>query len=347
MHTLRRAALFGLALCFSSCGALAPPSAREPLLGEAPALRAVREAAVDNVILVTLDGVRWQEIFKGADPALADEAGLPGGPHRTARGLTPNLHRLFFDGGTVLGDPGLGARFLASGPRFVSLPAYVEIMTGAVSGCAGNDCQPAVPWTIATEIAQRTPEQGAAVFSSWSAISRAVGPGENLLLATGRHPGDPDPAYPGHDDYRPDRRTAALALDHLRRRRPGLLWVALGDTDEWAHRRDYRGYIEALRFADAFVGELCAHLDEMGDYGDRTAVIVTTDHGRDAGFADHGGPDSAAVWLMARGAGLSAKGPAALRAPRHLRDIAPTIAALRGWEARRCDACGDVITELL
>ncbi len=347
MHTLRRAALFGLALCFSSCGGFDPPPARYAPASEAPPLRAVGEAAVDNVILVTLDGVRWQEIFTGADPALAGEAGLPGGPHRSARGLTPNLHRLFFDGGTVLGDPELGERFLASGPRFVSLPAYVEIMTGAVSGCAGNDCQPDVPWTIASEIARRTPEQGAAVFSSWGTISRAVGPGENMFLAAGRHPDDPAPAYPGHGDYRPDRRTAALALEHLRRRRPGLLWVALGDTDEWAHRRDYRGYIEALRFSDAFVGELCAHLDEMGDYGARTAVFVTTDHGRDAGFADHGGPESAAVWLMARGKGLSAKGAAALRTPRHLRDIAPTIAALRGWAARRCGACGGVITELL
>ena len=345
MHSLLCAALFGLALCFSSCGGTPPPS--RPDVAPVPPLRTVGDAAIDNVVLVTLDGVRWQEIFTGADPALAGAAGLPAGAPRTARDLTPNLHRLFFDGGTVLGDPRLGQPFLASGPRFVSLPAYVEIMTGAVSGCCDNDCQPAVPWTIAAEIARRTPEQGAAVFSSWGTIARTVSAGESVFLAAGRRPDEQAPAYPGHGDYRPDRRTAALALEHLRERHPSLLWVALGDTDEWAHRRDYRGYIESLRFADAFVGELCAQLDEMGDYGARTAVVVTTDHGRDRNFTDHGGPDSAAVWLMARGKALSAKGARGLSSPRHLRDIAPTIAALRGWETRQCDGCGHVIDELL
>lgn len=347
MHKAVRAALFGLPLCFSSCAGAPLPSRSDAAGAPVPALRTVGDARLDNVVLVTLDGVRWQEIFTGADPALADQAGLPRGPHRSARDLTPNLHRLFFDEGTVLGDPRIGEPFLASGPRYVSLPAYVEIMTGAVSGCTGNDCQPSVPWTIADEIARRTPEQGAAVFSSWGTIARTVAAVENVFLAAGRRPDEQAPAYPGHGDYRPDHRTAALALEHLRRRRPGLLWVALGDTDEWAHRRDYRGYIDALRFADTFLGELCAHLDEMGDYGARTAVVVTTDHGRDASFADHGGPDSAAVWLMVRGRSLSAKGATPLSSPRHLRDIAPTIAALRGWEARQCDGCGQVIDELL
>ena len=347
MHKALRGALSGLALSFSSCGGLAPPPASDPVAIQPPLLPVVSEPAVDSVVLVTLDGVRWQEIFLGADPALADAAGLPRGEHRTPRGLTPALHRLFFDQGTVLGDPRLGERFLASGPHFVSLPAYLEIMMGATSGCAGNDCRPALPWTIATEVARRTPEQGAAVFSSWSTVARAAGSSANLVLETGRHPRDSDPAYPGHGDYRPDRRTAALALEHLRARRPGLLWVALGDTDEWAHRGDYRGYIEALRFADSFVGELCAHLAQMGERGARTAVLVTTDHGRDPSFNDHGGPDSAAVWLMARGAGLSPRGPARLDRPRHLRDIAPTIAALRGWATRRCEGCGDILAELL
>ncbi len=97
-------------------------------------------------ILVTMDGVRWQEIFTGADPGLADGAALPGGEARTARGLTPNLHHLFFDGGVVLGDPRLQRALPASGPNYVSLPAYVEMMTGAISGCADNGCEPRLPW---------------------------------------------------------------------------------------------------------------------------------------------------------------------------------------------------------
>lgn len=346
MNKALRAVLFGLPLFFTSCAGALSPGDRVASWDEGSGLSAGEGLHPQNVVLVTIDGVRWQEIFDGADPVLADRAGLPHGEPRTARGLTPNLHRLFFDGGTVLGDPRLGQPFRASGPHYVSLPAYVEIMTGAISGCSGNDCRPDVPWTIAGAVAARDSAGGAAVFSSWSTISRAVPPGRRVLLEAGRRPDDEAPAYPGHDDYRPDRTTAAAAIDHLIHRRPRMLWVALGDTDEWAHRRDYRGYIEALRFADGFVGELCAHLADMGSYGSDTTVIVTTDHGRDESFADHGGPDSAAVWLMARGGPLPAKGSSGLSRPRYLRDIAPTLASLYGLADRRCDTCGDPLDEL-
>jgi hypothetical protein len=301
-----------------------------------------------SVILVTIDGVRWQEIFAGVDAALAGNAALPGGEARQARSLTPNLHRLFFDDGVVLGDPRVGERFVASGPRYVSLPGYVEMMTGAPSGCLGNDCEPKPTWLLAGEIARRAPDGGTAVFSSWERVGRAFPestPG--LLLRAGRDREEPDPAYPGNGDYRPDRRTAALAVDHLVRRRPKFMWVALGDTDEWAHRHDYRGYLDALRFADAFVGELCAHLAEMGDYGSRAAVFVTTDHGRDAGFADHGGAASAGVWLMARGGPVAKRGVTGLAQERRLADIAPTISAIMGEPVRRCDGCGAVLDEVL
>ena len=184
------------------------------------------------------------------------------------------------------------------------------------------------------------------MFSSWSTISQAVPLGDHLHLEAGRGPRDEDLPHPGHGDYRPDRRTAAAAIDHLVRHRPRLLWVALGDTDEWAHRGDYRGYIDSLRFADAFVGELCAHLADMGGYGERTVVMVTADHGRDEGFVDHGGPDSASVWLLARGGVIPAQGERRLSRRRYLRDLAPTIASLYGLDHRKCASCGEVVEEL-
>lgn len=308
-------------------------------------------AEAESVILVTLDGVRWQEIFRGADPALADAASLPRGEARTARGMTPNLHRLFFDEGTVLGNPDLGNPFEASGPNFVSLPGYVEIMTGAVSGCLGNDCAPNIGWAIAGSVAGAwAPDPSAAVYASWETIARAVpASAAGLAVHAGRGPGEDEPPYPGNDDYRPDQRTAAMAIDHLVHNRPRFLWLALGDTDEWAHRHDYRGYVEALRFADGVVGEIAAHLAEMGERGARTVLVVTTDHGRDPDFADHGGRASAGVWLMARGGPIAKHGAAPLSRVRHLRDIAPTLAEILGVpgpEGAQGRARGEVLDEL-
>jgi hypothetical protein len=341
MLDVRPALLLALGLLFTSCGEgppVAPVAPAEPK-------GSVEPEGAGNVVLVTLDGVRWQEIFEGADPERADAAGLPRGDARTARALTPNLHRLFFDQGTVLGDPRIGAPFLASGPNFVSLPGYVEIMTGAPSGCDGNDCEPHLAWAIAGAAAHDAP---AAIFASWERIARAVPAGAaGLLVRAGRGPGEEAPPYPGNGEYLPDARTAAMAVDHLVRHRPRFLWVALGDTDEWAHRHDYRGYLDALRFADGFVGEIAAHLAGMGAFGARTTVVVTTDHGRDASFADHGGSASAGVWLMARGGLVKSHGPAPLLRPRHLRDIAPTLAAVLGEPVPRGDARGEVLDELL
>jgi hypothetical protein len=302
-----------------------------------------------NVILVTIDGVRWQEVLTGADQALADAAALARGEARTARALTPNLHRLFFDEGAVIGDPRVGEPFTASGPVFVSLPGYVEIMTGAESGCSGNDCEPDVRWAIAGSIARSAaPEGSSAVFASWERIARALPrDAAGLTVRAGREPGEEAPPYPGNGEYRQDQRTAAMAIDHLVRHRPRFLWVALGDTDEWAHRHDYRGYIEALRFADGVVGELAAHLNDMEDYGARTTILVTTDHGRDASFADHGGPSSAGVWLMARGARIARRGITPLPRTRHLCDIAPTVAVLLGERGPEGPNRGEVLAELL
>src|ERR1700761_3589285 len=89
---------------------------------EAPA-RAVAPAQVERIILVTVDGVRAKDVLGDG-----------------ARARLPNLWRLV-DGGVGLGAPGVGAPLLASGPRFVSLPGYREILTGRRGlGCTDNQC---------------------------------------------------------------------------------------------------------------------------------------------------------------------------------------------------------------
>ena len=39
---------------------------------------------------------------------------------------------------------------------------------------------------------------------------------------------------------------------------PRFLFVGLGDADEYGHRNDYHGYLEAVHASDAFLGELFA-----------------------------------------------------------------------------------------
>lgn len=295
----------------------------------------------EAVVLVTIDGVRWQEIFEGVDGALA--------PRRPAPDvLLPNLRRLFFDEGTVIGDPRFAGGIEGSAPRHMSMPGYVEIATGAGTACADNDCRPALGETIADAVAAAPDDHGAAVFGSWSEIARAAAARpDRLFVQTGAAPGQPGRPLGGGEAYLADNVTAAQALTYLHSKRPRFLWVALGDTDEWAHAGDYGQYLASLQAADRFLADLSATLATMGDRGAHTAILVTADHGRDPGFRDHGGPPSAAVWLLARGPTIPKRGAIPTSRKRQLRDVAPTMRALLGLPARACEACGTPIDELL
>jgi hypothetical protein len=317
------------------------------------------ERAEGAVILVVLDGVRWQEIFGGVDRSLVRQRGgaaSDGAAPETARELMPNLHG-FIDGeGLALGAPDHGAEITASGPQFISLPGYIEIFAGRPDPrCYRNDCSPAPMRTIADQVRDAGSADDVAVVTSWPNIARAssgaIGPTAPFVLTAGRKliareellrgdaptarlldEGARARAWPGEGDYRPDAYTEAVALRRLSVSRPRFLFVGLGDADEYAHHGDYRGYLAALRGSDAFLGNLREVLLGMGARGRHTTVLVTADHGRAHNFMDHGPqfPESGRVWLVAAGADVAGRGLVAASRRHTLSDLAPTIRALLG-----------------
>ena len=280
-----------------------------------------REAATiappDPVVLVVLDGVRWQEIFGGTTS-------------QEAATLTPNLHRLGSERGAAIGGS-TRSMMQASGPNFVSLPSYREIFSGrSGSDCTENDCPRIARPTIVDELRARG--RSAAVFSSWEKIDLAAASRpEGFVMSTGRggEPGDP---WPGAGDFRRDRATATLALRHLESAQPDFLFLGLGETDEYAHHGDYSSYVGAIAMADQIIGDLLGALVRMGERGERTHVFVTTDHGRAHDFRDHGGryPESSRVWLVASGPRITARGDLETSRDLRLRDIAPTLRLIAG-----------------
>jgi arylsulfatase A-like enzyme len=96
------------------------------------------------------------------------------------------------------------------------------------------------------------------------------------------------------------------ATEHLAKRKPRVLYVMLGETDEWAHMRRYDCYLEAAQRADVFVRKLWETLQSMPEYKDKTSLVLTTDHGRGATMADwmnHGKNVAGAefVWMAVMG----------------------------------------------
>jgi Metalloenzyme superfamily len=325
------------------------------------------------VVLVVLDGVRWQEVFEGVDPDIAHRQGLAPEEIVGARALMPTLHDVLIGHGVAVGAPGEGPEMRATGPNYVSLPGYTEILTGrTATRCHDNSCAQVVDPTFADELAIRErarPGEQAAVIASWESLERAASSGSgDVVVSAGRHGGhhldilrsderenalydeaSRATSTPGEADFRPDHFTSDIALRYLVAHEPRFLFIGLGEPDEYAHQDNYRGYLESLRAADRTLARLVDALGRMGERGRRTSVLVTTDHGRSNAFRDHGGfaPESGRVWLVASGSGIADKGLLRSYEPHRLADIAPTMRALLGVAPDVREDAGRVIREAL
>jgi hypothetical protein len=307
---------------------------------------AKRASAIDHLVLVTIDGVRWQEVFRGVDTSLASRTKARHQLEMSPEALLPNIHRIATTHGVLLGKEDSQVR--VSSPSTVSLPGYSELFSGKTPRCANNDCPQTTETTLLDDWHRADPEATMAVFSSWARIPRAVARDvRHLVVSAGRNDvrvparlssdkmfrrmladGTTAGPAPGTDDYRPDRHTAEAGLRALEVLRPAFLFLALGDTDEQAHHGDYEAYLSALRQADEVLGHLDAWLCSQQQLGKRTLLIVATDHGRAASFQNHGGsPEAARIWTLWSGDDVRLRGYPAVPASR-LADVASTIRRL-------------------
>ena len=317
-----------------------------------------------RVILVTLDGVRAEDVFDGASRTL--RPGTPVEGLARPEAVMPHLYRLAATRGVALGRERLGCGTVqtASGAN-VSLPGYLEIFSGHKTTCRDNGCDATERPTVLDEAA----DAGLAVASlgSWNVLDHAVSNGKSpVFVEVGTHrwpgarpladarfealvaAGERAEPYPGSGWYRPDARTMSIALAYYKATQPAVFHVGLGDADEWGHRNDYAEYLRAIARSDAFIGQLADTLDGLGEVGARTTVIVTTDHGRNADFQHHGANSNAAArtFVIAFGGRVPVQGVACPAHDTTLADIAPTIRALVGLPADPSREAGHVIPEI-
>lgn len=325
-----------------------------------------------TIVMVTLDGVRWREVYEGVDAQLAASHGLSNAEVVSAAQLMPNLHEIIATHGVALGAPGYGEAISASGPNFVSLPGYAELLSGRrVTDCHDNQCVSPGIHTIVDELGASSAQHGfdVAIFSSWPEIARVASTEAfSAAISSGRHGGSTRDVFlqdaqdrpilqraegvgpsPGNGDFRPDALTAELAIHHLKTHHPRFMFMGLGEPDEYGHRNDYAGYLNALRQADARIGEIDRQLSLLSARGTRTALFVTADHGRADTFVEHGSkfPESARVWLVAGGSALRSGGFVSAPRARYLADLAPTVRAIAGLPADSHTEAGTPLRELL
>ena len=327
-----------------------------------------------NLILVTSDGLRWQDLFTGIDPLLMNEkaagmteAGAPAlrdrlwkpGPEERRAALMPFFWGTLAKQGVVLGNLTKGSSVQVTNAYRVSYPGYSEILTGRAQDdvIRGNDPvqNPTPSFLQYVKDRWKLRKEKVAVFASWDMFNfiSESRPGE-LFINAGYRPstlpsGDRQVAEFNKlqmqarfidDSARHDAFTFGLAMRYLEAIQPRLLFIAFDETDDWAHSRRYDRVLDSIQFVDGALEELWKWLQSSPAYRDSTTLIVTCDHGRGGTLEDwHGhGSDVAGaeqIWIAVVGPDTPARGEVTHAATYHQRDIAPTALALLGLESSR------------
>lgn len=318
----------------------------------------------DRVIIVTMDGVRWQEVFNGAARELI--SAKPGGVADTTRltrrfsrdtrqaqrqALMPFLWSTIARTGWIRGDSAAGSLVRVTNGKRFSYPGYNELLTGSADDrIDSNDKIPNPNVSVLEWLNRRAGFRGrVAAFGSWDVLPFILNSGRSGLLANGDGPpvGNPRtpveralndlsgdlPPYWGNVRF--DAVTQQGALHYLKTSKPRVLYVMLGDTDEWAHERRYDLYLDAANRSDRFLQTLWETVQRMPEYRGRTALLVTTDHGRGSGddWTDHGRdvPAAERIWMAGLMPGARSQ-ESVVRGPLTQAQFAATIAALLGLE---------------
>ena len=317
----------------------------------------------ENVILVMTDGLRWQEVFRGADPALMVERRGPtripetkplylrDTPEARREALLPFIWQVIAKKGQLYGNRGLGSDADVTNGLNFSYPGYSETLCGfADARINSNDNVPNSNVTVLEWLNRKPKYRGkVAAFGAWEAISSIVNAGRAGIAANSGY--EPLTLPPVTDRLallnrlKADTRiwreepfdsfTFHTALEYVKLHQPRILFLSLGETDEWAHEGDYDQYLASAHRVNQFLRELWETIQAMDQYRGRTTLIFLPDHGRGEApveWKSHGKeiPDSKYIWMAFLGPDTSALGERSKIPPVTQSQIAATIGALLG-----------------
>jgi hypothetical protein len=297
----------------------------------------------ENVIVVTLDGYRWQEFFGGADDAVMNKQfggvrDLDGlkkrywrdTPEERRAAVMPFFWNTIAKDGQIFGDPAHKAPTrLTNGLKF-SYPGYSEMFCGVADpAIKSNDKKNNKNLSVLEFLHSKSAyKDRVAAFCTWDVfpfIFRSQKSG--LKVHTGWRPINDEPLTDRQramndtiaklPQYWPDNcfdvATMVFAREHLLRHKPRVLFVGLGETDEWGHGRRYDLYLDAAHKNDRYLADLWQTLQTLPQYKDKTALVITTDHGRGdtrVNWTDHGEkvPSAEFIWIAILGPDTPALG---------------------------------------
>ena len=333
-----------------------------------------------NVILFTIDGLRWQEVFNGADTALLNNKTYTkkpedltkkfwnADPKKSREMLMPFLWGTVATKGQIYGNRNRVSLVNVANPHWFSYPGYSEILCGfADERVNSNDLGPNPNTTVLEFINKQKGFEGkVAVFASWETLNDIVNEkrsnvyvnaafeplngkefGPKVELLNEMQNQLPDVFF----GIRLDAATFHLGFEYLKAKKPRVLHIALDETDDFAHHGSYDYYMNTARYTDDFIKQLWNWVQSNPQYKNQTTLIVTVDHGRGIdpeGWKSHGTKTahSDETWFAVIGPDTPAKGEMT-GGQYYSKQYAQTIAKLLGLEYTNVQKPGEAILPVL
>lgn len=329
------------------------------------------------------DGLRWQEVFRGAEASLMNkrnggvshEADLKKTywremPEARREALMPFLWQVVAKQGQIFGNRDKASDVFVTNGFFFSYPGYNETLCGFPDPrIHTNDKIPNPNITVLEWLKNRPSFQGeVAAFGAWDVIASVFNPDRSkLTVNAGYDPFTPNGLTPKlellnqlkadgprvWDDEPFDSIPFHTTVEYLKERKPRVLYLSLGETDDWAHAGKYREYLDSAHRVDAYLRALWDLAQSLPEYRGNTTLVFSPDHGRGQAphkWKDHGQkiPDSKYIWMAFLGPDTPALGernhlPAVTQS-----QIAATLAAFFGEDyASAVPNAGKPITDVL
>ena len=333
------------------------------LLALLPLMLSAKGKKDTRLVIITIDGLRWQEVFEGADEVLISDSQQVldinltrksywrATPEERREALMPFTWNTIAKKGIIIGNRNKNSMMEVANNTSISYPGYCEMMTGMVDEAITSNDPVNNPHRNVLEVANEDKRYKGKVmmYGSWKSTRFAIHNEQAGIPASVSY--EPNvakkqtsrlkmvdrmmegmPRYWRSEHF--DAFTYAYAIETLLNDHPKVMWISFGDCDEWAHSRKYDFYLDGANGTDAFIRDIYEQMEADRFYRGKTVYLITCDHGRGFGneWADHGRSTkgSDATWFMLWGKGIEPKGETSECGPYYTKQIAATIASVLG-----------------
>ncbi len=333
-----------------------------PLTGKTKQISDIKPAG--NLFIITIDGFRWQEIFTGADASLinnvestADTATMKmlywaDSEKERRQKLMPFFWNILAQKGQLYGNRHYDNKVNTANIYNFSYPGYNEIFTGNTDLLVStNKKKNNANVNVLEYLNSKEEFKGKVVaFTSWDVFPFILNEERSrVMVNSGYENIDEDSASENQmlinkvqteavynkGGSRHDQLTFLTAKEYIQQYQPKVMFLGLGETDEYAHGGRYDLYLEQANKVDRMLAELWHWVQTTPGYKDNTTLLITTDHGRgrlDKNWTSHSSfiRGSSQTWLAMIGPTIEPLGEIKEDQQLYQEQIADLIAGLVG-----------------